>query len=191
MFPDNTLSLVPIPAPLLPPKDVKFDARVSRHRGGLAVGDASEGLDLQNWSLSIEGNDLVLRDSTGFETVYLTIPGVQECSLAFDQNMRPTIAYYTQGVSYLYYYDSLTSAFTTLTLENASTPRVVTDDVRYASANNGLNDVLFFYVLGDRVILRAQRDRYLVVYDLHTAGGLKLAHVGMNRKLRVQLNLEP
>lgn len=189
MMPDNQLSLIQLPRPLLPPKDLPFDPLVSQHRGGVAIGDASLGLDMQTWTLSIESGTLVLRDSFIYESVLVTAAGVSECSLAFDQNMSPVAAYEQAGVAKLYYYDSVLAAFTTLSVVDAKYARTITDDIRFAPNVSNLNDVLFFYILNHELCVRVQRERFLISHVLKNVGDFILQHVGMNDRLRLQMNL--
>lgn len=189
MFPDNVLSTVPRTGLLIEPKDEPFDPRISRHRGGVAIGDSSKGLNHQTWTLQIDGDDLKLSNSFSPPQVVLTVPSVLECGLAFDQNMRIAIAYQLEDSSNLYYYDSIAGAYATLSIPDGRFARILTDDVRDISNVTNTNDVLFFYVLNNVLCMRVQRDRFLVEYQLRDVTNYKLEHVGMNNRLRVQMNL--
>jgi hypothetical protein len=187
MFPDNVLSTVPRIGQLIEPKDEPFDPRISRHRGGVAIGDSSKGLNFQTWTLQIDNDDLKLSTSFSPPTVVLTVPGVSECGLAFDQNMRIAIAYQLAESSNLYYYDSILGAYTTLTIPDGRFARAITDDVRDVSNVTNANDVLFFYVLNDVLCMRVQRERFLIEHSLRNVQNYKLEHVGMTNRLRVQM----
>lgn len=189
MFPDNVLSTHPRTGPLKPPKDEAFNPRMSRHRGGTAIGDSSLGLDVRTWTLQIDGDNMLLSNTTMAPTVVLTVEGVKECSLAFDQNMRIAIAYQTDDASHIYFYNSLLASYDTLSISGAKYARALTDDVRRAPNVSNLNDVLFFYVLGTTLCMRVQRERFAIEYPLYDVANYRLEHVGMNDHLRVQMNL--
>lgn len=174
---------------MLEPKNEPFDPRISRHRGGVDIGDASQGLDVRTWTLQLDGDNFLLSNSTTSPEVVFVTTAPTECSLAFDQNMRIAIAFQTENSSNIYFYNSLLADYDILSIPDARCARAVTDDVRQIPNVTNLNDVLFFYILDNQLCMRVQRDRFEVEYQLRDVTNYRLEHVGMNDKHRVQMNL--
>ena len=153
MLPDNTLSSQLVYAPFVQAKVAQHSVPlVDYELGGIAIGEPSAGLDVQLWTARYIGNDVVVFDEAGNGTTIITVPGIKRLSLAFDQNMRPLIAYSTLVGSYLYWFDTFLNAFTTTEVPDASFFRAIDtvvfqggciDGIELGLIQVGLDDPLF------------------------------------------------
>ena len=192
-MPQNMFSPTAIVTDFLEPDDrVRADPLVDYELGGIAVGDPSQGLQVQVWETRLDGNDIQIKPEDADETEWQTVTSdsdITEISLAFDQNMRPTVAFMAGGTAKLYWYDATIENYRTSTHAGATTPRVVMDDKRNVAV--GLNDILLFYFLEGRIIHRLQRDRYMIAYDLAAvpSGSTAIRRCGMTIGNRIQVEL--
>jgi len=192
-LPDNTLSEITVEGVLLTPD---IDGRspnklVDYELGGVALNDASQGIDVKIWRATYSGGSVKFSPSPFVsETSVITVAGITELSIAFDQNMRPTVAYRAGGECRLYWYDSLIESPTTTVFNpTALSPFLTMDDKRYSADER--NDILFFYIQDGVLCYRQQRDRFGVERELTTVpGGYYIKKCGMNNGLRLQLELE-
>lgn len=156
--------------------------------GGVALNDPSQGLLVKPWTVEykFQSGNVVVSAADVPETVLFTRPDVSEVSLAFDRNMQPVVAFVQDGQAKLYFYDSLLPGYRFLETElgDAKNPRVTHDDKRNTQSASA--DVILAYVVGDSLRYRQQRDRYLIERTLMNAGVIRLVHVGMNAKMRLQ-----
>lgn len=194
MMPQNVLSDRPISAPFNPPRtNLRFGAiegLFDSHFGGIAIGDPSQGIVYQIWSLAADhsGNLFLSAPNT---PSFSFLPGVNAvwCALAFDQNARAFAAYCTAaGSAHYYWYDTTIPGYTTTALSGVVT-RVFAalDDSRVAESATA--DILLVYERAGELFFRQQRDRYLVEYDLGPAPAT-LVQVGMNQAFRFQFAFE-
>lgn len=194
-LPLNALSTPAYPAELLFPDNVsRTDRKVDYERGGIGLNDPSQGLNYQNWRLRIDGNQVLVsvEPYESVETLLFTAAGITEASLAFDQNMRPAVAYIQAGQAKLYWYDSFLAAQTTTTLAAGITSVYLTmDDKRSVATQTNTNDILLFYCQAGQLFYCQQRERFAVNRFLanNTFGGAYILHAGMNAKNRVQIEL--
>ena len=198
MFTDNELSTTPVPAPFRIWLRGERNSTEDYCRGGVAVNDASAGLDIQVWkgSLNSNGSATVAAEMTGYnEAVPInrgaTFAGIdaKNLSVAFDNNMQPC-ATVMQGRDCLFYwYDATVSRYTTLVLTNCRDAVARTDDVRIHSLL--IRDIILSYVREDNMLcFRMSRDRYQIEYPLATIHEYqRLYQAGMNEKLRFQWQL--
>lgn len=192
-LPGNALDPIGVAAAMLPPDDDGRPSLVEDYEmGGIALNDPSQGLLVQNWRARLVGDEVrVSHAPYSSETVVTTDTGITELSLAFDQNMRPTIGYIASGLTKLYWYDTVPEMHVT-TVFNAEdrSPFVTMDDKRGPATMINSNDVLFFYIRGTTLYYRQQRDRFQTERNLATVGaGQVIAKCGMSRALRVQVHL--
>lgn len=165
--------------------------------GGVAISNPSEGLRSYSWKSIYEpvaGAIILRNDDTVTEYTILTgIMNVVWLSFAFDTNMRPVLAYtLLDGTAYHYWFNIVTNSYITTTLPlDTRTPSLTLDDKRPSMATGNRSDVLLFYILGDKVYYRMQRDRYEVSYQIATLsnGDCLLGRVGMGSGLRIQLEI--
>ena len=161
---------------------------VDYEMGGVALNDPSQGLLVKIWRLRYVSPDVRISADGVAESTLFTAAGLTELSLAFDQNMRPVVAYVQSGEAKLRWYDALTESVTTTTLAaGVETPRVCLDDKRPLQFGN--SDVILAYVRDGGLYFRAQRDRYDVEYLLQADVGGTLIRVGMNEISRLQFML--
>ena len=95
----------------------------------------------------------------------LAAPDITEVDLAFDQNMRPVLAYVSGGIAKLYWYDTVSQSQVITDFPNAKNPRVSLDDKR--TFNTANSDVIFAYINNDQLCCRYQRERYGIEHVLH------------------------
>lgn len=159
-------------------------------RGGIALNDGSQGLDVQDWKAWYSGTTIWLAPYP-YDVPAAVLTGlvdVTEISLSFDRNMNPAIAYIIAEVTYLYWYDGQIAAMTTSTFD-ASTPLLTHDDKRDINSNN--SDVLFFYVRQGYLRYRQQRDRYLTERTISAVPSGRIIRAGMASDFRVLLVYRP
>lgn len=184
MLPDNTLSSTTIYAPFFAPVATK--RLVDYELGGVALNDPSGGLSTQLWTARYVGGQIVVSDSTNTPAFTLTVAGVTKLSLAFDSNMKPTIAYETAAGGFLYWFDTFVNDNVTTAFPDVRNPAVTLDERRQVLLNNA--DVIFAYQKADGgLYYRQQRDRFATERLLQAdTGDAKLLAVGMNQQWRLQ-----
>lgn len=193
MLPDGVVSSQAVFAPVkVPTKSPSpTDGLLAWEMGGVAISDPSQGLNVKLWSLTGEKQDdgtidLVLSAPGVPNTVPVSGADITECDLAFDQNMRVFICYVQAGLTKFYWYDTVSSVYTTTTLAaGVRTPRCTLDDHRTFNVSN--SDIILMYVNGSNLCYRQQRDRYGVEYVLKLVGPeAGLVYVAMNDQNRLQ-----
>lgn len=193
-LPNNSFS-PSAPASLwLPPDDIsRYTGLIDYELGGIALNDASQGLQVQTWRARVDGNTIkVGAEPYTTETVIVTGTTITEISLAFDQNMRPTIAYIDAGQAKLYWYDSFLGSTTTTILASDIVSLFVTmDDKRPVATLLNFNDILLFYVRSDVLYYRQQRDRYNTerMLAILTHPNANILKSGMSTGWRVQVHV--
>lgn len=185
LIPENRLSLVPVPQGFLEPDSFVRTRVEDFERGGVALNDSTQGLNVQNWTAKIIGDDLVVIDENDVATVILTRPGTTSISLAFDQAMRVTLAFVQDGVAKLWWFDTNINSMTeTIIPGGAEFPRLGLDDKRESQRNN--SDIILAYMIGKALYYRQQRDRYQIERLLATELKGRLRNIGMNAGNRFQ-----
>src|SRR5690606_8212638 len=191
MLPNGVLSTVPVPAAFRPPHDRVKERLIDYELGGRAIQDSSEGLEVKVWTAEAdEQTGSIMLSAPGVTPVeVLVVPGVQEISLTFDQNMQPALAYLTADGAFLYWFDTTLPGFTTLALPAGShSPRITLDDKRATQTAN--SDIILAYMRGGALYYRQQRDRFLIEYELANGlHGAELDQIGMNTLNRLQFRL--
>lgn len=188
-MPQNVLSTTPIFAPYIDGETIEFDPLTDSEMGGIALRDASQGLRVQQWTVRVSGNDVLLGAPSVPETVQFSAPGITEVSLAFTQNMDPAIAFVLDGAAVLWWFDTLAQqqVFTALPA-GARNPRITLDDKRREQSNT--SDIIMGFLLGDGLYMQRQRDRFGVTYLLYNGlVGRTLEKIAMNRGMRLQWQL--
>lgn len=187
----STAAVTGYPDPVKQPGDFLVDWE----RGGVALNDPSQGLEVQVWKLTavrdhdnIDLRHLHLTSPMGADHLLFSGEKITEVALSFDQNMNPFVAFVQDGVAKFYWYDPTLSAMTTTNLPAGSvTPRCTIDDKR--ATNIAKSDNLLAYVRAGWLRVRYQRDRYLIEYDLIEVGDAELVSMAMNKALRIQFRL--
>lgn len=165
------------------PHRVKLTEPDDWEMGGVAIGDTSQGLLVKLWHCFIDGNGVYVEADGVPKTLLFTAPGVSDVSLAFDQSMRPVVAYVQAGVANLWWYDPAIPGETATALPGATTPRCTLDDKRSFAIPN--SNVYVVYLKGRDLYYRQQSDRYAVEYLLATdvGSGLSTVAMGTNNRL--------
>lgn len=189
MIPESRLSSAVVSAPFLAPDDLDSPPWMDRELGGVELYDASQGLQVKTWTIRLVAGEVRLTAAGSTETTLFSGAGITELSLAFDQSMRPYVAFVQAGEAKYWWYDSLIedSVFSTLPAGTV-TPRVCLDDKR--DRQSGTSDVILAYVRDGNLYFRAQRDRFGVEYELQADVGGTLVRVGMNTVGRLQFLME-
>lgn len=190
MLPGNVASSFPVAGLFQAPDDQRTSPLIDQELGGIALNNPTQGLRVQTWTLSYQNNvDLVLRPQFGPPTVVFSASEVSEVALAFDQNMRPIVAYRQYGDLYLRWWDSLASAFTVTDFGEGLSPRLALDDKRDSQRSN--SDVIFGYIRDGSLCYRQQRDRYATERVLRSGldAATRIKSIGMTKNWRLQFEL--
>lgn len=191
MLPQNTSSLIPIPGAFLSPDDKVSSFTTDWERGGIAVGDASQGLQVQNWKAWMLGQYFMLQADNQDEPVALfTYSGAVSMSFCFDQNMRPAVVFVvTNGHMHLRWFDTAINNYRIDDLGVGRNARLALDDKR--STQSSTSDMILGYVEGRSLCYRQQRDRFQIEYvvrsDLPTNATLR--NIGMGKNWRFQFEV--
>ena len=192
MIPQNVLSAVAVPSAYLTPDDLAPPTQVTDYElGGTNLNDASGGLRIQTWTLTVLPNgDFQLDSPSTSPTVVYNAVGVSWASLTFDQNMNPIIAYLQSGSAKMWWYDTVPEAYAVLSLPaGTGRPCLCFDDKRPTQIIGGAADVILAYVRAGTLYFRAQRDRFTVEYTLQVGVTGDLRRVGLNVGNRLQFYL--
>lgn len=163
---------------------------LDREDGGIALQDPSEGLLYQAWSARIVGGtQIVITPASGGDTIWITGSEITECSLAFDQNMTPVIAYVEAGIAKLNWFDvTVNMQVTNVYDDTYKNPRVSLDDKHKLASST--SDVIIAYLRDGNLYYRQQRDRYLTEYLLESVMENRiLQKIGMNISNRFQFQI--
>ena len=190
-LPDSPLTLTE-PLPYIEPDNLPSKSLVSHERGGIALNDPSQGLDVQNWRLESDGSMVRLFSEMGSPIDLFADSGIRQLSLSFDQNMRKVVAIeYKSGGVDLIWYDTLATLEATSFFPDIRSPVLSMDDKR--KSQSGTSDVIFGYVRnGDHMLCyRQQRERFTVEHELTQLDARsRLRNLGMTTKLRMQFEVQ-
>ena len=189
MIPQNRLSTLPVQSSFVEPVSRRTATLKDYERGGIALQDGSEGIDVQLWTVEVIGNDVWLSAETVAPFIYFSRPNISEVALAFDQNMVAYIAFVQSGVAWLYWFDTAVNTMVFSSFPGMVTPRLVNDEKRLVESNN--SDVILAYVSGNNLCFRAQRERFQTEHVLKESVGGTLVAVGMNSGHRLQFRVRP
>ncbi len=198
MFPQDKLSTVPETATFLGARNLSTsDPMVDYEDGGIALSDATQGLQVQAWRAKIlNGKDVVL-DVPSVPTILpetiFSLSGISHISFTFDSAMYPVISFMKEGVAYIRWYSALAPAgFKVTAIAGGLYPKVSLDDKRELESIN--RDIILSYTKADGCLyFRKSRDRYsdLAEKKLYTGlNGLILRRTGMNIAYRFQWELQ-
>ena len=195
-LPDDALSTTALQSDLLSPDNAEREnLRADYERGGVALNDPTQGLNVRDWIVTTDGASVWVAPypEGAPQTLMFTGSGITEVSLAFDRNMQATIAFVEQGQCRLWWYDTLDNAMTTTTYAGAMGPMVSLDDKRDIA--NATSDIVFAYLRAGNAYFRMQRDRYGVEYLLgpvfSSSGRIVQLGMGTNGRLQFKLKLMP
>ncbi|MBN7822253.1 hypothetical protein [Bowmanella yangjiangensis] len=209
MMPSNVFSTDQVRGRYIGARGLGITATQDYHDGGIALNDASQGLQYQRWRVRLfdagEANSRAMLSSPNTPEFELyAVPYMTEVSLSFDQNMRPALAYVIPAGSRLWWYDSVVSGMV-VTSVDGQTPRIAMDDGRFlATEGYQRNDIILGYKRSGALYYRQQRDRFLIERDptasipepqrtqqralIAASGGL--IKIGLSRQLRLQFMLD-
>lgn len=191
MIPENRVSDNAVHAPFTDVVRGAVEYLYDYERGGVALNDGSQGLNVQLWEMRVVDKRVVQVSSptTPWTTLFTYHVDLFEASLAFDSNMAPFISLVedASGLARFWWFDPVdsTQKFTDLPVGTRS-PRCCIDDHR--DMENGNNDIVLSYIRGGSLYVRYQRERYLTEHLMQAGLGplARIIDVGMNRGLRFQ-----
>lgn len=185
MLPDNALSTEPVPGTYLHPDGLVTSPLQDYELGGVALNDPSEGLQVKVWTCFVDGTNIMIQPAGGASEALFEAPGTTEVALAFDQNMRPAVAFKQAGVCKLRWYDTAVGEQVITSFAGVDNIRLALDDKR--PTQNAANDIIMAYTKGGNLYFRAQRDRFGVEYLLEAnIGPGRLLRLGMTTANRLQ-----
>lgn len=157
-------------------------------RGGVALLDASKGLDVKNWQCELQNGEVYISAAGVPSFLVETILGEpQWISFAFDQNMHYNLTYIlADSGAFLYWYDIERGGYVTDSLGRIRTPILRMDDTRRDAFSEC--ELVLSYIKGNALCVRVQRDRFKTEYTLATNSGTTISQCGMNRNFRFQWN---
>jgi len=195
MIPEDRMSTAFVDADWIPPDGYDRTMMNDFELGPIALNDTSQGLMYQNWQLTWSGgtnNFTVTPELVGAPTAVLNVANVTQCSLSFDQNGHVSIAYTSNGLAYLYWYDTLVVNWVTTALgAGVTSPMVSLDDKR--PTQSPLNDIILWYTKQDpggtwSLYRKLQRERFL--NEKKMLDGIALPYIrkcGMHSGLRIKI----
>lgn len=188
MIPLNTWTATPVHEAFLPPLTDSYDPLLMRITGGSAIGDGTQGREVQFWTVSYAGGVITVEPSLVTPNFTMAVAGVLSVSAAFDAAMAVTVAYLKADGAYLYFYNSLTSAYETLHISGVTSCRLTLDKAsKFYAAQS---DVMLFYITAaGNLCWRQQRDHYATEYIVGTATG-ELTRVGPTLGNRLQCQVK-
>jgi hypothetical protein len=188
MIPDGALSTTPIPGLFLGSRMLFVSPTRDYEDGGIALNDPSQGLQYQRWRCRIFGDYVVLDAESVLPQVIFVGAELTECSIAFDQNMRPALAVVEAGQAKFQWFDtSVGEQVITFLDPDVVTPRVTLDDKRMRQT--AIADVILAYVRLGGLYYRQQRDRFLIEYLLDAGPHTGINKIGMNKHFRLQFSM--
>lgn len=189
MIPYNSLSATPQFSPFKEQANRRPFPFVDYERGGVALGDTSEGLQSHLWTLEYtEGAFVLTREGAAPVTLFARA-GVTSMSFAFDQNMRTVVAFNDADGAWLWWFDPVADAMTFLSLPGALTPKV-TLDIKGVELQSD-SDIILAYTRANKLYYRQQRDRFATEYLLKDPINGELVSIGMNSGNRLQFKVKP
>lgn len=193
-MPDNALSMEVIKGHYIGTNDIAPSKLVAYELGGIGLNDPSQGLMVQLWKVYARDTKVFITSELHPSDILLFERGdiITEVSLAFDQNMRPFVAF-VQGegelaTTWFWWYDTAVSQQVFTQLVDARSPRATLDDKRKMQSLS--SDIILAYVKNNNLYMRQQRERFEVEYLLYEGINGSLVKVGMSDKNRVQFLLD-
>ena len=190
--PLDTFTPEPVTAAFLPPLDESYTPLSMRATGGIAIGDGSQGREVQFWTVSYGSDDVisVQPEMSGIAGFELVVEGMLSVCLAFDSNRAVALSNLTADGGYQYFFNGLVDDYQTNYYPNITSCRVAVD--KTTEFFNAQSDVIFAYTdTSDEVHYRQQRDRYEIEYDVGSSAGWELIRLGPSNDNRLQLQLLP
>lgn len=199
MNPSKSLLPTVIITPYLYPDNLDVTPLEDYEEGGIGLSDASQGLQVQAWHLSVQGSGAstsVWLDAPNTPAVQqFALPNITWARLAFDQNMHPVISYVDATGPGFWWWDPTIPGVTFTSLPSTIVnPCITLDDKRPIQTLLGNTDVVMAYINGSNLCYRLQRDRYGTEYVWMTNITSLLASpfvnkIGMTSGLRLLLDI--
>jgi hypothetical protein len=182
------LSNPPIPGLFLGSRALFVSPTRDYEDGGIKQNNPSSGHLYQRWRCRIFGDYVVLDAEEVLPQVIFVGAELTECSIAFDQNMRPTLVVVEAGQAKLQWFDSSVGEQVITFLDpDVVTPRVTLDDKRPGQISN--SDIILAYVRLGGLYYRQQSDRFLIEYFLDAGPHTGINKIGMNKHFRLQFSM--
>jgi len=151
------------PVQVAPPKHDTRYLLVDKAFGGIDVQDASRGIDYQLWTArySPTTGTIILTSEDGKVRPILTLHGIAEIGLAFDNNSNWVLAYrLTDKRAFVSFYWDAALGRVFQPIGSCSSLMISIDDMRGSSI--GITDILISYIDRNReLVVRGQREKYL------------------------------
>lgn len=193
-MPDNVLSSEIVKGHYIGTNDIVPTKLTDYELGGVGLNDPSQGLMVQLWRVYARSTKVFITSELHPSDILLFERGdiVTEVSLAFDQNMRPFVAF-VEGEdelakAWFWWYDTAIAQQVFTELVDASSPKATLDDKRPMQSLS--SDIILGYVKNNNLYMRRQRDRYNVEYLLYEGINGSLVKIGMTDKNRLQFLLD-
>ncbi len=187
MIPLNQLSTTPLFAEYTEKSNNLNAPLVDYELGGVGLNNPTEGLKVKIWTLYMVGKNVTISAEGVEPTTLFEWTGISELSLAFDQNMRPFVAFVALGQAKYWWFDTTIAAMRFSDLPLAVTPRCTLDDKRLIAGNT--SDIILAYVRGNNLYMRYQRDRFTIEYTLKLEVNGTLVTIGMTKNNRIKFRL--
>lgn len=156
--------------------------------GGVAIGDGSKGLLVQQWTGLYKDGFLCAQPSDEEPIPVVAVSAEPDwLAVAFDQSMRPYFAYTIGADTFFYWFDSLIPGFTTTSFPGMLNPCLCLDEKRLPLIAN--SDVILAYVKDNNLCMRVQRERFANEIILVPGVNAVMDAVGMNQAKRLQFRL--
>ena len=190
MLPGDMLSPDPHVAAFVEPVNVWDTPLVDVEVGGVALNDPSGGLEVQLWTANYAAPDVTVSAPSVPSSVLFSLPDITQISLAFDQNMRPFVAFVQGGQARYWWFDTAVGSqvFSDLPVD-ARYPRATLDDKRLLQRIR--SDIILAYTRGTGLYYRQQRDRFQTERLLKDPCGGDLESIGMNAQRYLQFRIRP
>lgn len=187
MIPSDVLSTVAVPDRFVEDVGRRSVPLIDYEMGGTNLQAPEDGLQVQLWTAEYKAGSVYISASTHPESILFTRAGITEVSLAFDQNMRPAIAFEDGAGAWLWWFDATLGSTTFISIPGATNPRITTDEKRSLFLSG--SDIILAYIKDNDLCYRQQRDRFLTERVLATEVNAELLAVGMNLQNRLQFRL--
>lgn len=193
MIPYSTFVLTDDYTRLTQPESLKKTGLVDYERGGVALGNSSEGLSRYDWTFKVinKTQGMLSREGVPEIMVHEFSTKPLDVAFCFDQSMNIVLAWQDKDfILYLKRYSSATNSFQVLNLGIGKCPRLTLDEKRAEFISN--SDVILGYIANNTLLYRIQREGYLTphVIEENMLPSQRLARIGV-KGFRLQFVLTP
>ena len=187
MIPNNQITSAPLFAPYTVLPSATYNPTKQVVYGGINLNDSSQGRVVIKWVVQYRQNVIqILKDGSSVVEWSYAVPGVSSVSLAFDQNMAPTVGFQIGTTSYMRYYSGVDSSYINRTVSGTTSCQVALDNANVTY--DAFSDIIFAYTRNNGLYYTYQRDNYITErYAGPTTK--KLYRVGLNASNRLQFGL--